>query len=1410
MRSLPRILALSLLAAIATHAQEISQDETQPTSGARLLGPLADGTPPPPAPPKPPYKARRSDVLESKTVNEGGRRVTIQRVRPIALPQPPAPECCRDAADTEVFRERLAEWRGRHPEPLLLGIGATVYRSADRPPATRFTCHAFDGKDAAPVRTYWSSGDFSLLAGIDTFADSAGNTYRFFMMWSVIDLEHSNELRNSRGMDPIPWPAPDMPEGPATFVPADAAAPPAGEAALAPIRALHEILVRDHQALLDARAGREAAQAAHEAWLKAHPPQPQDIILNHWDIGGRPVAPSDVRRRNPVIPKRRGKPSRTARPRRKAAIPAARASTLVLTLSLYLLTRLPAPAILDSNNNGISDLVETAWNGGQMPATPYAPAEDPDADGWTNQQEAIAGTDPFSENPAANGYLRPSIEIVPAVYVDNTGVPELVTPETAIISWASVPGKAYQVFWSATLAPDSWLAVSDPSVAIGTEMGKPVTLTQNNGGTPDRLFFRVSITDTDTDGDGLTDHEETLAGTDPFKPDSDDDGVRDFDELSETHTNPLLAQDLDADDIPDDLEKHLSMQFLALHPAVEYWGAPVHAALAAGNLDPAITYPGVGTSVVEMVETLVALGAYPAGTDVAFIQPQHHINSLGGSSEPATVFDPPTVTGNYGYSTSGNQSGSTPLTSPADLYPSYLSSRIGNLPWFKSHDLPVYPYRSNEWMAGDGYTTFSSVETTPGVREAGGTMEHRRFRLVAPGLRHPPITFHYVIASTTESLADGATEQLVSTRTETLSIPDGSLYSGWIAFEPDIADGTVKRQRIVPFSAAVDLNRDGIITPYTGDDTTTEEKPYVFWSNNDCDDGHSVDTEVNGNADWEEDDLEYVSDRPASGDDERDQPDCWTPRISCRRDLEDFSRLWLDLKGAAGLINLSDPDVKLRYWVSGGTGASPTVNFFQAVEPDGGTKYLTDNDTGFNQTQNDYGLWLIGTAGYLPDRGWRTPDVYGRSHLIFECGETAGPATIHFQLTRNAATLVEFPPVHLSVRHVTDMYETWTVGDVTQPWVSYEATDDNVTWPTATATQLTGSNLPNPQASEERDYILFVHGWNMAPWEKTTFADTMFKRLWHQGYKGRFGAFRWPTYWNYGFSFHPFFTVDNLTFWKNFSHFDDSEVRAWNSASRLKSLIENRAAVFGSDRIRLYAHSMGNVVANEALRQFGAAGAPVHSYIAAQAALSSHVFDRNNPPMDSNLDPSTIPNPHGYYWQQGATAWPPQWQADQLPSYMDTQYMPGTTFINHYNPDDWALADGLWVRNQRLKPDNRYKFGPLTSIPTPAADWRYRRKENLLDDYFSVVLDFPADRYEVFSYAVRSWGYPLGRRGDTRGVFTEEDSFDVSSYFLGIEEIEGQVKAKEHKYHSGQFRSSIQKRWQYWKETLDQINTETP
>lgn len=72
------------------------------------------------------------------------------------------------------------------------------------------------------------------------------------------------------------------------------------------------------------------------------------------------------------------------------------ASRSVFILFIFLTTS--AHAIVDTNENGLSDLWEKHVNNGNLLPN-LDPQADPDGDGWTNQQEASAGTHLLDSNP---------------------------------------------------------------------------------------------------------------------------------------------------------------------------------------------------------------------------------------------------------------------------------------------------------------------------------------------------------------------------------------------------------------------------------------------------------------------------------------------------------------------------------------------------------------------------------------------------------------------------------------------------------------------------------------------------------------------------------------------------------------------------------------------------------------------------------------------------------------------------------------------------------------------------------------------------------------------------------------------------------------------------------------------------
>jgi hypothetical protein len=95
---------------------------------ACILGDLPDGTPPPPQPPKPTFVVAAKDILTTATQQQGGRTITIRRIKPIALPPPPEPAPVQTALDQAALQEELAETGVLQPKWDFLFLGATVFR----------------------------------------------------------------------------------------------------------------------------------------------------------------------------------------------------------------------------------------------------------------------------------------------------------------------------------------------------------------------------------------------------------------------------------------------------------------------------------------------------------------------------------------------------------------------------------------------------------------------------------------------------------------------------------------------------------------------------------------------------------------------------------------------------------------------------------------------------------------------------------------------------------------------------------------------------------------------------------------------------------------------------------------------------------------------------------------------------------------------------------------------------------------------------------------------------------------------------------------------------------------------------------------------------------------------------------
>ncbi len=116
------------------------------------------------------------------------------------------------------------------------------------------------------------------------------------------------------------------------------------------------------------------------------------------------------------------------------------------------------------------------WAAGYFPnpnAPEAAPGYDFDHDGFTNEKERLAGTDPTNGNSA----LRLA------------NFSRATNGSTFSLTWTSVPGRTYQVETSQALLANQWTPIGDPVTATGTTSA----LTVPTASVESRRFFRVKV-----------------------------------------------------------------------------------------------------------------------------------------------------------------------------------------------------------------------------------------------------------------------------------------------------------------------------------------------------------------------------------------------------------------------------------------------------------------------------------------------------------------------------------------------------------------------------------------------------------------------------------------------------------------------------------------------------------------------------------------------------------------------------------------------------------------------------------------------------------------------------------------------------------------------------------------------------
>ncbi len=543
-------------------------------------------------------------------------------------------------------------------------------------------------------------------------------------------------------------------------------------------------------------------------------------------------------------------------------------------------------------------------------------------------------------------------------------------------------------------------------------------------------------------------------------------------------------------------------------------------------------------------------------------------------------------------------------------------------------------------------------------------------------------------------------------------------------------------------SLAVDLNRDGkIALPTDGDksDVTSPTMPFRFWINDDDD----VDT----------DELNDVERAPISRADSDDD------RIDGIRDLEDFARLNLYLGGLGETVLNGKVAIGLKWKsVAGGT---PAIKVWRNLSPNGGTEYLYDEAIARQHLDLRAPGQVHGSMPYLiPKEFWQQSEIgtdrpYG--HLLFE-GTSEGDAQLAITFHKADGTeICEGPAIWLDLKNIKRMYQRVKAladggDDITVPSELAGPDDNNIPRPAMSWTDDASGYPFTPDPRETKTCIVSVHGWNQTYERATMYAETAFKRLWHRGYKGRFVSFRWPTY------------VGLLTY-------NNSEYKAWKCGESLQQYLDSIPRGSGGFTVNLIAHSMGNIVAGEALRR----GASVENYALWNAAVPSICYDGR------------------YELDQGWGFVHPNDDPDAYTrslSYRDRFAGVGGRLINFYLEEDSAL--GLWRLNNSTSKPQRWTSGFV-------AGYGYNRSavsgRKLFLEFWTAFGRNMVDDHESMSYAVRS---PTLAVGSDSGLV---DSLG-SSYGSVVAEIDMDDEYGFDKDHSAQFLYAIQKTKALYDQTL--------
>jgi pimeloyl-ACP methyl ester carboxylesterase len=539
-----------------------------------------------------------------------------------------------------------------------------------------------------------------------------------------------------------------------------------------------------------------------------------------------------------------------------------------------------------------------------------------------------------------------------------------------------------------------------------------------------------------------------------------------------------------------------------------------------------------------------------------------------------------------------------------------------------------------------------------------------------------------------------------------------------------------------------DVNHDGVIDlSYTGPDTANEFRPFRFWVNND--------------GDLEESDKQSFTFQNSAN-----------ATIECQRDLEDFARLWV-----CGLPVLRAVDGYRAELSIEAYSGNPSINLYRSRDPAGGVGYLTDTSAAadqftkvylYEQLMFDYGSKL---ATIAPGSSYTIPlDAINGGlsfdRFLFE-GVDRGSGRLVLAVYRDETKLVE-TSAYIDLRDAKELYEQAIVTSVQQQWP--EMVEENH----VSGFQL--QQVPDPAPDGYKEVAVFVHGWRMSNWEYFNFAETMYKRLYWQGYQGRFAALRWPTR---SGDTDPFFGLDYATY-------NRSEHIAFKSGTGTAAYLNDLRQRFPDHTISVCAHSMGNIVMMQALKDLAAASqAPIDNYVLMQAAVPAQCYDTSvtNLPAFIALEQS-VPTPDAYNNYAGG---------------ISGSLRGAGNLFNFFSAADFAIST-TWELNQKFC-STLDTNGPVTMKPNTLLgyysdgvnhvlrtnSWNQQFLSIVYGGYYEGATRTVANFHEIVPFVARPRSKALGAQA---GVHGEIGGAEIDLQEIGYGGGSGD--------HSGQWNRNIQ------------------